>query len=392
MRKGYNMSNSNNVIKFDNFIHTPLPQTQGDLDNSAVFKFLSVIAEKDKQLAEKDKQIQVLQQEKIQALQQEKKRTPHPFIAELMQWQKRKKDTKENRVTSYDKCMRIINVHIAPFFNDIDKELDTADVTYKMLQEFIAKVRAKGKDATIREAISTIIKPFLSEMYSQQVIPFNVAMGIKLRNLKKPVKRAITIEEVEKISRVAREMTPYQWIAVPLLAYTGMRKGELLALTWEDIDLVNGFIYIRKSNVTSSEQSICIQDVTKTESGIRRLPISAPLLDALKLHRDTLQKKGSHWIIRQERKDKPMNTNNFSRTMRKWREKAGVKPDVACHAFRHLYATTLAELDTAEVKAMILLGQKDPRMYTKVYADKKLLAKSSAMQDVQNLVAKRLIS
>lgn len=48
MRKGYNMSNSNNVIKFDNFIHTPLPQTQGDLDNSAVFKFLSVIAEKDK--------------------------------------------------------------------------------------------------------------------------------------------------------------------------------------------------------------------------------------------------------------------------------------------------------------------------------------------------------
>ncbi|MDU7216682.1 MAG: hypothetical protein E6293_04210, partial [Dialister sp.] len=105
------MSNSNNVIKFDNFIHTPLPQTQGDLDNSAVFKFLSVIAEKDKQLAEKDKQIQVLQQEKIQALQQEKKRTPHPFIAELMQWQKRKKDTKENRVTSYDKCMRIINVH-----------------------------------------------------------------------------------------------------------------------------------------------------------------------------------------------------------------------------------------------------------------------------------------
>lgn len=386
------MSNSNNVIKFDNFIHTPLTQAQADLEAKTVSQLVLTVIEKDKQLAEKDKQIQTLQQEKIQALQQEKIRTPHPFIAELMQWQKRKRDTKEIRVTSYDKCMVIINGHIAPFFNKKDKELDVADVTRGMIQDFIAEVRGQGKDATAKEALNTIIKPFLNEMVAQQIVSSNVAMGIKLRNMKKADKGAITIEETQKLSRAAREMTPYQWIAVPLLAYTGMRREELLALTWEDIDMEKRLLYIYKTNTTSSEQSICIQNVTKTESGTRYLSIPDPLYEALKLHRDTLQKKGSHWIIRQKRKDKPMNASNFSRKVREWREKAGLRPDISCHSFRHLYATLLAENGVDVNKAMILLGHSDPRMYTKVYTDKKLLAKSSAMQDVQNLVANRFIS
>lgn len=389
MRKGYNMSNSNNVILFDNYIHTPLTQAQADLEAKTVAQLVSTVIEKDKQLAEKNKQI-AEKEKQIQALQQEKIRTPHPFIAELRQWLKRKKATKEIRVTSYDKCMTIIRVHIAPFFNARDKELDTADVTYKMLQEFIAVVREKGKDATIREAIRTIIKPFLNEMYSQQLIPRNVASGIKLRNLKKADKRAITFEEIEKLSPVAKEMTPYQWIAIPLLTYTGMRKEELLALTWDDIDMDKKVLYIHKTNTTSSAKRISIEERTKTESGKRQLTISDPLYDALKLHRDTLQIKGSHWIIRQLRNDKPMNTNNFSRTFRDWREKAGVKPDVSCHSFRHLYATTLAELETGTNTAMILLGHSDPRMYTKVYADKELLAKTQGLKDIQNLVAKKV--
>lgn len=390
MKRGYNMSNSNNVIFFDNYIHTPLTQTQADLEAKTVSQLVLAVREKDKQIAEKDKQI-AEKDKQIQVLQQEKIRTPHPFIAELRQWLERRKAIKEIRPNSYDKCMTIINRHIAPFFNAKDKELDTADVTRDMIKDFIAKVREQGKDPTAKEALNTIIKPFLTEMYTQQLIPFNVAMKIKLRNMKKAEKRAITFEEVEKISSVAKEMTPYQWIAVPLLAYTGMRRGELLALTWEDIDMENKRIYIHNTNSTSSEKSISIEERTKTESGTRSIPISDPLYEALTLHRDRLQIKGSHWIIRQLREDKPMNVNNFNRTMRKWRDTAGVKADVSCHAFRHLYSTLLA-INAVDVnRAKLLLGHSDARMYTKVYTDTKLLAQTSSMQDVQNLVSKRLV-
>ena len=162
-------------------------------------------------------------------------------------------------------------------------------------------------------------------------------------------------------------------------------------MTWEDIDMENKRIYIHNTNSTSSEKSISIEERTKTESGTRSIPISDPLYEALTLHRDTLQIKGSHWIIRQLREDKPMNVNNFNRTMRKWRDTAGVKADVSCHAFRHLYSTLLA-INAVDVnRAKLLLGHSDARMYTKVYTDTKLLAQSSSMQDVQNLVAKRLV-
>ena len=390
MKRGYNMSNSNNVIFFDNYIHTPLTQTQANLEAKTVSQLVLAVREKDKQIAEKDKQI-AEKDKQIQTLQQEKIRTPHPFIAELNQWLERRKAIKEIRPNSYDKCRTIINVHIAPFFNAKDKELDTADVTRDMIKDCIADIREQGKDPTAKEALNTIIKPFLNEMYTQLLIPRNVATGIKLRNMKKAEKRAITFEEVEKISPVAKEMTPYQWISVPLLTYTGMRREELLALTWEDIDMENKLIYIYKTNTTSSEKSISIEERTKTESGTRPIPISDTLYEALTLHRDTLQIKGSHWIIRQLREDKPMNANNFSRNMRKWRDNAGVKADVSCHAFRHLYATLLAENGVDVNIAMSLLGHGDPRMYTKVYTDKKLLAQLSSMQDIQNLVSKRLV-
>ena len=62
--------------------------------------------------------------------------------------------------------------------------------------------------------------------------------------------------------------------------FTGCRRGELLALRWEDIDRKTGTITINKKiNYTTGKP--VLEDHTKTEAGMRTIPLLAPLADAL---------------------------------------------------------------------------------------------------------------
>ena len=366
------MENSN-VLHLDNYIKTHgMVYTQAD-ENTAL---LSEIREIKAKLNER------------QPLPLEGEKTP--FIAELWHWVEQKKDAGEILPQTFDKYKCVLNRHIAPFFDKSNPALMLSQVSHSLIKDFIGAMKAKGRDSTLKEAINSIMKPFMTEMVVEGKIVRNPTDGIKLKGLKKAHKRAFTDTERQKLEKVAKETTPHWWVAIPLLAYLGIRKEELLALSWDDVDFKKQTIYIHKTNTTSSMARTNIEERTKTEAGTRTLPIPPQLLVALKHHYDEIQGGKRYWIIGQKRTDKPVNTANFSRTIRRWREKAGIPNDVSCHAFRHAYTTKLALENTAPQLAMKLLGHSDPRMYSMVYTDMQQLECSDTIRKVQLAVADRL--
>lgn len=64
-----------------------------------------------------------------------------------------------------------------------------------------------------------------------------------------------------------------------LFAYTGCRLGEVVALQWRDVDFEAGLIHITKSTTWVNNQPYTT--TTKTENGVRDVPILAPLLPLL---------------------------------------------------------------------------------------------------------------
>lgn len=313
-----------------------------------------------------------------------------PFIAELWHWVEQKKDAGEILPQTFDKYKCVLNRHIAPFFDAIKPSLMLSNVSPSLIKGFIAGMRKKGKDSTLKEAINSLIKPFMTAMCAEGKIVRNPTTGIKLKGLKKAHKRAFTDTEIRQLEEVAKKTTPHWWIAIPLLAYLGIRKEELLALSWDDVDFDKKTVYIHKTNTTSSEARTNIEERTKTKAGTRTLPIPQQLLVALRHHHDKIQGGQRYWIIGQKRSDKPVNTSNFSRTIRRWRDKAGISKDFSCHAFRHTYATKLVIGNTAPQIAMKLLGHSDPRMYSMVYTDMQQLGCSDILREVQSAVANRL--
>ena len=149
-----------------------------------------------------------------------------------------------------------------------------------------------------------------------------------------------TAEEISIIKQTTNE--PMGMFAYWVM-YTGCRRSELLALTWNDVDLKARTITINKSRYQLHNKTYTKEP--KTESGNRVLPILDKLLEVI-------PKKGRGLVF-------PYNgqmytERRFELEWNKFRTKYGLK--CTPHALRHCYATMLYEANVSVKDAQELLG------------------------------------
>lgn len=133
--------------------------------------------------------------------------------------------------------------------------------------------------------------------------------------------------------------------ALVLILFTGLRLGEAMGLTWEDIDFNKGTLTVRRTleQVKNREKDengnhfILIEGTTKTKSGERTIPLNQTAFNALQ----ELQKiNGSFEHVLSSATGNPINPRNLNRAHDCILERAGVQ-HIGIHALRHTFATQL---------------------------------------------------
>lgn len=95
---------------------------------------------------------------------------------------------------------------------------------------------------------------------------------------------------------------PDQWRPIfTVLAYTGMRPGEALALRWRDVDRKKAVIKIRRARVKG------VEDTPKTESSIRDVHLTSKVLDVLKTLKESRNVQGIDDYVFVRADGKPFN-------------------------------------------------------------------------------------
>ena len=280
------------------------------------------------------------------------------YIAEWMQ----AKGVEVKRNT-WEKYQGYCKNYFYPAFNG----LMMTEVTKAIIQNLVNLASKQIAPRTVQDMIGSVLKPILKEAVGEKMIESNPAEFVKLpkvRNKKKTKGTALTDEEIQELFIVSKDH--YQWVALPLLFFTGMRRSELLALTWDDVDLDNHFIYINKSLVKTNNEML-LTDYNKTEESTRCIPISEQLCYLLKQYKATYG-KGRKIVIGQMKEDTYMDPNNFSRTFRTWTKKAGITRTIGVHAYRHTFITMCIQQHEPCEYIMSVTGHADPRMITH-YAD-----------------------
>lgn len=135
-------------------------------------------------------------------------------------------------------------------------------------------------------------------------IPYNVCTEVSTPQHRSEGKRAFTVDELRRFLETAHDPANNHRVTVSPLIWgvmlaTGCRGGEVLALTWSDLNLERGELEIRRTITRDEQSGWTIGDDPKTRASRRRVPLPEHLIVKLRAHRahqNTQRlRMGVHW-------------------------------------------------------------------------------------------------
>ena len=272
------------------------------------------------------------------------------------------------RLTTFESYRIMAECHIVPAIGHIKLK----DLRPEHLQHlYNEKLKAGLSPRTVRY-IHLVVHSALKQALKNQLVYRNVAEATELPADKKKEARALTLEEMDRFLN-ALEGDRLKAAFVTLLG-TGLRRGELLALKWDNVNLKEGTIAVKENLVWIAKKGFVFQS-PKTEKSKRVVPLPDDVLAELKRHKvrqaEEKLKIGAAYqdnsLVFCTEIGTPIIPRNFERKYKALLKKAGLT-GVKLHSLRHTYATRLLELGENLKVVQELLGHSRISVTADIYS------------------------
>ncbi len=220
------------------------------------------------------------------------------------------------------------------------------------IQGVIAKMNEKKKASKTMKHVKSIMHIAFSQAFDDKLISINPVVKIQIPVKQAKTRKVLTIEELVKLYK-AMENSRWIW-SIRFLLVTGLRRGELLALKWTDIDFANKCLTVDESYSSS--------EVGDTKSSkVHYVPLSTEAIGHLKGQQLMLEKEfnpalfndklKSNLLVFPSENGTPMQPTSYYTMLRRFAINAGIKASAHCmrHTFVHIMRNkfTLKDLQAA---------------------------------------------
>ena len=190
-------------------------------------------------------------------------------------------------------------------------------------------------------------------------------------------REALSIETVKDIIPSLCQLERTDRLYLSIVIFTGMRKGEVLGLRWEDFDLMENVIHVQRNATYTNNQPFL--GTPKTRSGYRDVPIIPDLF----AHLLPMGEKG--FVVSQKDPEKPLTLTAFRCMMKRINASVDLH-GATSHVFRHTIGTMLNDTG-ADVKTIqSILGQSDFKTTMDRYVHPRDNKKQEAIKNVSLLL------
>ena len=268
-------------------------------------------------------------------------------------------------------------------------DMSIGSINPNVIAMHLRDLRKENGDLYSRSALDKtleVIRVLLQQAYEMDLIKKNPAktnMAKKyLPKARKPDHIYLTIFQVNAIEKEIAKSYPQYSNVIPLLAFTGLRSGELRALTWDDIDFDNATLSVNKSIDDDNNMKINYDDA-KTEKSVRTIALDSITLSRLKQQQKEYSKPDCQYIFPDRDCSSPIRARNFKRRILKPAlEKLDLDSAIALHTFRHtsVYLAVLGGADILSISKR--LGHASINITADTYSD---LFKETDVKVVQGL-------
>jgi integrase len=243
--------------------------------------------------------------------------------------------------------------HVLPGFG----EVPVRDLSRGHIESCLSSLRQEGYAVSTLRSVRAALSTVLEAAVSRQLISDNPAHGLRIREAdSKPERRFYRQADIRRLLEKLDE--PCRSVVV-IAVLTGLRIGEILALRWKRVDLLNQALEVAET-FSSGEFG-----PPKTRSSRRVIPMSATLVGTLKHLRPTGCNPES--LVFSTRGGVPLNPKNlYNRQLAPACDRIKL-PRISWHSFRHTHATLLHETGESLKTAQALLGHSDLETTLAVY-------------------------
>jgi integrase len=231
--------------------------------------------------------------------------------------------------------------------------------------------------------IHSVLKSALEHAVREEEIPRNVARNVRTGTPRPRRFEPLTADEARQLLAATQGHRLHALFELAL--HTGLRKGELLGLRWEDLDLDAGTAAIRRTLQRTSAGGLTTLP-TKTRASERRIALPTRCLQSLKLHHEQQQHEreaaGAAWQdsghVFTTAQGGSIDPTNLTRAFTTLLRKAGLRR-IRFHDLRHSTATLLLEQGVELVVIKELLGHAHIGVTATVYAHVRLRLQRDAI-------------
>ena len=272
------------------------------------------------------------------------------------------------RTSSYVKYRKLIYTYIIPAVGKVQLQ----KLTPQRVQSLYTGKLKEGLSPKTVQSIHGVLHKALDNAVKWNLIARNVCDVVSPPRVPQTEKQVLTVQQARILLDHVRKHRLEVLLTVALT--TGMRRGEMLALRWSDINLEDGSIQVKRT-VDYITHYGYVETEPKTARGRRKILLSSFVVEMLNAHRlaqmEQRQQAGEKWI------DKNLvfcgllgdffNPNYLLRVFKKILEDAGL-PRMRFHDLRHSAATILLSMNVHPKVVQEMLGHSTISMTLDTYS------------------------
>jgi integrase len=286
----------------------------------------------------------------------------------LEQWLEQAYKLSTIRTSTYTMYRIVIYKHIIPLLGHIQLQR----LTPQQLQSFYAKKLDEGLSAKRVRGFHAVLHRALENAVKWNLVARNVCDLVTPPVPQRHEIQTLTSDQVQQLLQAAQEHKLEALLTVAVA--TGMRRGELLGLHWQDIDFKTRSIYVRRTVSRIGKFGI-LESEPKTQQSRRKITLPAFVMDTLKQQQERQQemraKAGTQWretgIVFCNIYGGYLETFNLHDAFKRLLEKAEL-PNIRFHDLRHSAATILLGMRVHPKIVQELLGHSNISMTMDIYS------------------------
>jgi integrase len=262
----------------------------------------------------------------------------------LKQWIEEARHTVSPK--THERYSEIVNKHLVPALGVIGLSKLAPVHIQGFYSEALKSGRLDGKGGLSPQTVvhfDRVLHLALKRARKLRLIAVNPAEDVERPQVERREMQTLSDEEAGQL--LAAASTTRIYVPIVLALATGLRRGEILALRWQDIDLATGIIRVVRS-LEQTNDGLRFK-VPKTQRGKRPVVLPASVVEILRNHKvKQLEERfllglGKGELVFTRVDGRPISPDTFTSWVARVAKRAGVSHIMPVHGLRHTHITNL---------------------------------------------------